>query len=53
MAEVQPMGVVLGPGFASGNNEDAILATAYKILFIEEANEFSKEECLSFGGDLE
>ncbi|WP_394743149.1 hypothetical protein [Natronococcus roseus] len=47
------MGVVLGPGFASGNDEGALLATAYKILLVEEVNEFSKEECLSFGGDLE
>jgi hypothetical protein len=47
------VGVAFGPGFASGNDEDALLATAYKILFVEEANEFSKEECLSFGGDLE
>ncbi|AGB37088.1 hypothetical protein Natoc_1260 [Natronococcus occultus SP4] len=53
LAEVQTVGSAFGPDFASGNDEDAIVAITHEIFLVEEANEFSKEECLSFGGDLE
>ncbi|WP_187433010.1 hypothetical protein [Natronococcus pandeyae] len=39
-------------GIASGDDEDAIFAATHEVFFVEKANEFSKEECLSFGGDL-
>lgn len=47
------MGVVFRPRFASGNDEDAIFAAIHGIFLVEEANEFSKKERLSFGRDLE
>ncbi|MDG5759936.1 hypothetical protein QA600_11355 [Natronococcus sp. A-GB1] len=53
MAEVEPVGVVFRPRFVSGNGEDAIFAAVSEIFLIEEANEASKKDRLSFDRGLE